>query len=511
MKKIYVIIIATLFRVNLFATECEDQLFSLQSYQANGQALEVRDVLKELSLDCHITINFQDKEAKRKIGKKLDYVNIKDYTFEQFLEFLFEEANLFYEYDVEKKLLKLQYLKTKTFSIDYIYLSESSSETSKSITTGASSIDSNSNYNNTGGGSSYGGTNSNQGGTNNGLNGNNNGGSSSSSNDFTIIKSKSELTFWKNMKYNVERLLHQRTSKNSIFINKDASLLTVTATKQEVKKVTKYLDEMMSKMHKQVLIEAKIIELTYDDSSSTGIDWSQLEISMQGSFGKTNGESDSSYNVAYNFSTPNFIKFLKTYGDVKVVSNPKILTMNNQAAVINVGEQLSYKFQTGSVVTTGGTAAGTNTYSIGSTFVGVTLFVIPEVSSDNKIIMKINPVVSRLSKEEDTNNVLNITRDLPPDTKVKQMTSIVKVSDGEKVVIGGLINISKGTTTKGMPILSDIPIISPLFKYESDIKTKSELFIVIQPKIVAGSNMPTIDEMNLLSDHFFDDRVESRK
>jgi len=505
MKKIFVLLTMMMFGVNTFATECEEQLFSLQSYQKNGRALSVRDILKELSLDCHITINFEDKESKRKIAKKLDFVNIKDYTFEQFLEFLLDEANLFYDYDQEKKLLKLKYLKTKTFSIDYIYLSESSSETSKSITTGASSVD---NDGTTGSSSSY-GNGGMSGGS--GMNGNNNGSGSSSSNDFTIIKAKSELTFWKNIKHNVERLLHKESSKRSIFINEDASLLTITATKKEVHKVTRYLEKMMAKMHKQVLIEAKIIELTYDDSSSTGIDWSQMEISLKGSFGRTNGVTNSMYNVAYNFSTPNFIKFLKTYGDVKVVSNPKILTMNNQAAVINVGEQLSYKFQTGSVTTTGGTAAGTNTYSIGSTFVGVTLFVIPEVSEDNKIIMKINPVVSRLSKEEDTNSVLTLTRDLPPDTKVKQMTSIVKVGDGQKVVIGGLINIAKGKNTKGMPILGDIPLIAPLFKYEADIKTRTELFIVIQPKIVAGDTMPKIDDINLLADHFFDDRNMSRE
>jgi len=480
-----------------FANDCEDQLFSLQSYQKNGKAVEVGDILKQLSLECNITVHFEDKQSKKNLKKKLDYVNIKNYTFEQFLEFLFDEANLFHSYNREKKLLRLNYLQTKTFSIDYIYLSESSSESSKSITTGASSV-SNQTGTNTG-------TTTNNYSTDTGNNDDNSG--SSSSNDYTIIKSKSEFTFWQNIQHNIQRLLVFQDSKNSIFINKDASLLTVTATKKEIQKITNYLDELMAKMHKQVLIEAKIIELTYDDSSSIGIDWSQLEVSLQGSIAKTNGSpTESAYSIAYNFSTPNFLKFLKTYGDVKVVSNPKILTMNNQPAVINVGEQLSYKFQTGSVTTTAGTAAGTNTYSIGSTFVGVTLFVIPEVSNDNKIIMKINPVISKLSREEDTNTVTTLSRDLPPDTKVKQMTSIVKVSDGEKIVIGGLINITKGTASKEIPILGSIPIISPLFKYESDMKTKTELFIVIQPKIVAGSQIPKIDDIELLSDQFFDDR-----
>jgi general secretion pathway protein D len=501
MKKIFVILcMLFVFLESVQANECEDQLFSLQSYQKNDKAVSVGDIVKQLSLECHITVHFEDEQSKKNLKTKLDFVNIKDYTFEQFLEFLFNEANLFYSYNRQKNLLSLNYLQTKTFSVDYIYLSESSSESSKSITTGASSLNNQTGTNGTAtGGSSY--ATANTGGSGNGDNG------TSSSNDYTLIKSKSEFTFWRNIQHNIERLLSFRESKNSIFINKDASLLTVTATKKEIQKISNYLDELMAKMHKQVLIEAKIIELTYDDSSSVGIDWSQLELSLQGSFGKTSGSpTTSTYSVAYNFSTPSFLKFLKTYGDVKVVSNPKILTMNNQPAVINVGEQLSYKFQTGSVTTTAGTAAGTNTYSIGSTFVGVTLFVIPEVSSDNKIIMKINPVVSKLSKEEDTNTAITLSRDLPPDTKVKQMTSIVKVNDGEKVVIGGLINITKGTTSKGIPILEDIPIFSPLFKYKLDMKTKTELFIVIQPKIVEGSRIPKIDEVELLSDKFFNDR-----
>ena len=467
------------------ATSCENQLFSLSAYkQKNG--IEVASVLKELSTTCQLSIVFNDEISKNKIHKKLDYININNYTFEEFLDFLFNEANLFYKYDRTKNVIIVEYLQTKTFNIDYIYLSELSSESKKSINTGSDSS----------GDSGDGGTND-----------SNDGGSSSSS-DYTVIHSKSKFTFWDNLHSNILRLFHTKENIR-MFINKDASLLTITTTKKNLEKVEKYLSILLAKMHKQVAIEAKIVELTYDDSSSTGINWSQLDISLSGKISNNPGTTDAtlldrpSYNLAYSFSTEKFLKYLKTYGDVKVLSNPKIVTMNNQPAVINVGKQLSYKFQTGSVTTTGGTAAGTNTFSVGSTFVGVTLYVIPEVSENNEIIMKINPVVSKLVDSSSGAGIASSgTRELPPDTKIKQMTSIVHIKNDEKIVIGGLVSVSKGGTSVKVPILGDIPIVGLLFNYKEKIKQKTEMFIIIQPHVVTNKAMPTLKDIDL-KDSFF--------
>ncbi len=468
------------------ATSCENQLFSLSAYkQKNG--IEVASVLKELSATCKLSIVFNDDVSKKMLHKKLDYVNINSYTFRQFLDFLFDEANLFYKYDHTKNVIAVQYLQTKTFNIDYIYLSESSSENSKSISTGSSDSSDSSGDSDS---------------TNNSDDSDDDSGSSSS-NDYTIIRSKSRFTFWDNLHSNILRLFHTQENVR-MFINKDASLLTITTTKKNLAKVEKYLSILLTKMHKQVAIEAKIVELTYNDSSSTGIDWSQLNISLNGGISNIPGSvgatllSRTSYSLAYNFSTANFLRYLKTYGDIKVLSNPKIVTMNNQPAVINVGKQLSYKFQTGSVTTTGGTAAGTNTFSVGSTFVGVTLYVIPQVSKNNEIIMKINPVVSKIADDSST----GATRELPPDTKIKQMTSIVHIKNDEKIVIGGLVSVSKGGTSVKIPILGDIPIVGSLFNHKEKIKQKTEMFIIIQPHVVTNKAMPTLRDIDL-KDSFF--------
>ena len=465
------------------ATVCENKLFSLSAYKQKS-SIEVASVLKELSVTCKLSVVFNDDVSKKMLHKKLDYINIENDTFVQFLDFLFNEANLFYHYDSARNTITVQYLKTKTFNIDYIYLSELSSESSKSISTGAS------------------GNSDNTGGTGSSLSSSTNG-SSSSSNDYTVISSKSKFTFWDNLKNNILNLFH-KNEEIRIFINKDASLLTVTTTKKNMKKIERYLKILLDKMHKQVAIEAKIIELTYDDSSSTGIDWSKLDLSLNGSISNVPGVSGAtllnkpSYNLAYSFSTTKFLKYLKTYGDIKVLSNPKVVTMNNQPAVINVGEQLSYKSQTGSVTTTGGTAAGTNTFSVGSTFVGVTLYVIPQVSKNNEIIMKINPVIS--STTSDTTKTT--TRELPPDTKIKQMTSIVRIKNDEKIVIGGLVSVTKGGTSVKVPLLGDIPIVGSLFNHKEKVKKKTEMFIIIQPHVVTKKSMPTLKDIDL-DDPFF--------
>ena len=506
-------IILLLFLVHTLygATVCEDQLFSLSAYkQKQKSAVEVASILKELSSTCKLSIVFNDDISKKMLHTKLDYVNINNYTFKQFLDFLFNEANLFYTYEPTKNTLEVQYLQTKTFNIDYIYLSELSSESSKSITTGAAG---NANATGNGGGAAGGGGGFGGGGGGfggGGAGGNNRGqnGGNSSSNDYTIIRSKSKFTFWDNLHNNILKLFHKKENVR-IFINKDASLLTITTTKKNLQKIDRYLTILLKKMHKQVAIEAKIIELTYDDSSSTGIDWSKLDLSLSGSITNDPGAAGAtllnrpSYSLAYSFSTTKFLKYLKTYGDIKVLSNPKVVTMNNQPAVINVGEQLSYKFQTGSVTTTGGTAAGTNTFSVGSTFIGVTLYVIPEVSENNEIIMKINPVVSKLADNTSTTSTsASATREIPPDTKIKQMTSIVRIKNNEKIVIGGLVSITKGGTSVKVPLLGDIPFFGSLFNYKEKIKQKTEMFIIIQPHVVTTKAMPTLRDIDL-KDPFF--------
>ena len=473
----------------LFGANCDNRLFNLTAYSENGNAIRIKDVLLDISNSCDITVIFKDREARQKIYKPLDFVNIKDYTLTELLDFLLGESNLFYDYDPKRHLLKVSYYKTKNFNIDYINLSSMISESKKSVSLGTQGIDTDN-------------------GTDNNDEDNTDTGQSV---DYTTITTKSEFTFWQNLQRQLSAMLKSEGTKSSysVFINKDAALITVTGNKRQLKKVEDFLNRLMGRMHKQVLIEAKLIEVSYNDSQTTGIDWSKFNLSITGSRDAAtmrqngvsiNNFSSPNYFLGYNFSMDGLFDFLKKYGDIKVLSNPKILTLNNQPAIINVGDQISYRYPTGQIVySTSGQPYTSSTYTIGSSFIGITLYVIPEITEDNQIIMKINPVTSELLK--DSNQTLQgIDRSLPPDIKIKQLTSIVKVKDGQKVLIGGLISKNYSTQHNKVPILGDVPVVGRLFHSTQKDKKRSELFILIAPKIVKENSMPTIDELKIFKE-----------
>jgi general secretion pathway protein D len=263
-------------------------------------------------------------------------------------------------------------------------------------------------------------------------------------------------------------------------------------------------------MHSQVMLEAHLIELTYNDFSSIGVNWSKFDLGLNGNF--TNyknssnnlnplGASGPVYSFGIDFNPAGLINFLKTYGDVEVLSNPKILTLSNQPAVINVGQQLSYLYQNGSIASSDTQTAATTTNTLGSVFVGLTLNIIPEVTEDGYIIMRINPITSELLNESELNpssttgtTTTQTQRTMPPDTRVKQMTSIVKVKDSQKVLIGGLIEKKISKDNNKVPVIGDIPLFGRLFNNDTDTVRKSELFILITPTLIKQDVFPSIDD-----------------
>ena len=475
----FITIFLLMLGTTLFGGECDENLFSMSAYEKSKYSITIKDVLLDLTRDCHLTILFGDKEAKEKIEEHLDFVNIKGYTFEEFLSFLLNDHNLFYDYDYQRSILTISYKKTKTFNIDYLNLSEMSTKSTKTIQSGSTSSSGVSSSSSSTGSVSSG---------------------SGATKDLTSMTASYEFKFWSELKKGVEHILKSTPdSKGMVFVNQDAAIVTVQSTYRGMKKAEEYINRLMRKMHKQVMVEAKLIEVTYSDSNTKGIDWSQFDISFTGNIVGDKVKdlpSSMAYTFGYNFNMNGLFNFLKKYGNVKVLSSPKILTLNNQPAVINVGNSLSYKFQTGELTTTSGAGSAQSTFTIGSTFVGLTLQIIPEITENGDIIMRINPVSSEMIAEDAVQDATTV-REMPPDMKVKQLTSIVKVKDGQKVLIGGLVQETKGSDDKKVPFLGDIPILGNIFHSSGQTKNRSELLILIIPTIIYEDNVPTIDEVGL--------------
>jgi general secretion pathway protein D len=183
------------------------------------------------------------------------------------------------------------------------------------------------------------------------------------------------------------------------------------------------------------------------------------------------------------------IKFLESQGDVHTVSNPKVLTLNNQPALITVGTEYFYKLQqsTNQQGTGGGLAATTQNDQINSVFAGVLLDITPEISSDDSITLKINPSVSQ-TREVVSENTSAEGRTIPPDLDRRQLASVVTVKDGNRIILGGLINSKVTNKASKVPLLGDIPGISYFFKYEEKVKEVEELVIIIEPHIIRNQN-----------------------
>lgn len=475
-----------LFVVGFFLTatfahaNCENKFFTFNVKEDQNQQVTVLNILENIAQECKLTIVFEDQNVKAISTKPLSYINVNDFSLKELLDLLLEDNNIFYSLSDNQKILRLSYFKTKSYFIDYVSFSQRKNTTNKTIKTGSSS-----------GGSAASG--------------------SSNSGDSTTMDFTSEFKFWDKIEAEITSILFRDEDVQQInakvLINQDAGMLTLTGTKKQLERVEEYLKKVMQRLHKEILVEAKIFEVTYTYDKTDGVDWSKFELGISGTSdatrSRTAGVLDTTtfrkpnYLIGYDFSMDGLVKFLKTQGDVRVVSSPKVMTLNNQSAVINVGTEVNYRYDIGSTTTaTTATPITTVNYQVGSTFVGITLDITPQVTDDGYIMLKINPIVSEL---DPAGKHVDATTGIPylaPDIKIKQLSSVVKVKDGNKVLIGGLIGKSETKNDTSVPGLSSIPLFGEAFKSESKVISNSELIIVIIPHIVNGTTTPDLGQFD---------------
>ncbi len=271
-------------------------------------------------------------------------------------------------------------------------------------------------------------------------------------------------------------------------INKNAGLITVTATGAQHKRLDAYLNDLEKKMQTQVLIDVKMYSVVFSDASSTGIDWSQLyalqniklgfdyvsknnlvEYTNDGdllgttsftTMGQQAVNNAHAFQLSAKGSLNEVIKFLKTQGDVYAISNPKVMTLNNQPALITAGTELFYKTSQSNTLAGGSTGTTSQTEIVSSVFSGVLLDITPEIAKDGTITLRINPSISEVASDISANNA---DRKMPPDLSRRQLSSVISVKDGNRVILGGLINTKNVNDTNKVPLLGDIPVLGHLF------------------------------------------------
>ncbi len=468
--------------------DCSYELFNISSVKGT----KIIDFVDQLSDECDLSIIITDPNAEKVLQDSLNRTNLKNLTINEILEIILSEHNL--SYTLENNILKISYLTTKVFEIDYI-LSQRKSSGSTDVTLSSNSP-------------ATGSLSTRESGTT-GANG------SSGAQTGITIKSTDEVKFWKDLDKEFQSVLNRPHDSYKAFppiINKNAGLITVTATAQQIKRFEAYLKRLQNKVQLQVLIDVQLLSVTMNEGKTTGIDWQQLyalqnfDISINNiqndnvdKFDKTTGLAETTsiasnaihgaaniINIKDQVKLNEVIKFLQTQGDVNSISNPKVLTLNNQPALITAGTEYFYKLTSTQTLAGGsGTGAQSSSENIQSVFSGVLLRITPEISDDKTITLKINPSLS-----ETTTNISsqdNSRRTMPPDLNRRQLSSVVTVKDGNRIILGGLINTKNTLKSNKIPLLGDIPIVNYLFKYEERIKQVEELVIIIEPHIIHKS------------------------
>lgn len=512
---------ATLLTTSVYA-DCTYELFNIASVKGTS----VGDFIDQISDECGMSVIVTDSEAENVLKKQMNKTYLKNLTINEVLDLIIKENNL--QYTLKNNVLKISYLTTKTYQLDYIS-GERKGEGSTNIRLSSNT------------GVAAGSTS----GTAGGAGTASPSGTGASSESGTNISSKDEVKFWTDLDNEIKSILNRpednykqvvqnTTDQNnsddihSVYINKSAGMVTVTATNKQLQRLDKYIGDLQKKMQTQVMIDVKMYSVVFEDGSTTGIDWAQLYAlqnidigfnsyktrnvtSFEGS-GTTSTSSGSSSNIIAPISTiaglPNstmevfqigakghlgeVLKFLKTQGDVYAISNPKILTLNNQPALITAGTELFYKTTSTSTLAGGTTGEQATSEVVSSVFSGVLLDITPEIANDGSITLRINPSISDVASQLATDNS---TRSMPPDLSRRQMSSVVTVNDGSTVIMGGLINTKNDIKTHKVPLLGDLPVLGWLFKSEGVAKKTEEIVIIIEPHIVRkdGSNMSLSD------------------
>ncbi|CAM2896519.1 pilus (MSHA type) biogenesis protein MshL [Helicobacter burdigaliensis] len=448
---------------------CENRVFDLHIEHSQ---VSIQELLTYLAKECSFSVVYDEEGIIDRLDKKLPIVNIKKGELDYIFDLLFSIANLHYSYENNK--LELNILQTKTFKINYLGTNrEGSSSTSVLINKDSKEQ----NFNETG----------TQGFSKSGVD----------------ITSYDGFNFWENIKQELEDLLGENVG---ITINKGAGLISIKGEQKQLKLAKTYMDTLHKRLQAQVMIDVQILSILHNDTNTTGINWEGLyglqninilganenpNLGGEGNLGNSSGiniiggtKASKAYGlniVHQGLSLNEIIKYLQTYGEVTSISNPKILTLNNQPAMISVGDILRYKKSTIYQNTNAQTTLTNKDSEYPSIFAGVLLDITPLIFG-NEVILKINPSITKT--KENRINLPTLVFETPPNLTTNQLSSMIKVKDKEKIILGGLISNIKSQKQNKIPLLGDLPLLSYVFSYSQSIQNKEEIVFIIEPKII---------------------------
>ncbi|MFO1219348.1 MAG: pilus (MSHA type) biogenesis protein MshL [Burkholderiaceae bacterium] len=345
-----------------------------------------------------------------------------------------------------------------------------------------------------------------------------NGASGARADDSSHVRTSSDADFWREVQASLNALVGSAGGR-SVVLNPAAGVVVVKATPNELRQVEAYLKAVQVSIERQVMLEAKIVEIVLGKESQSGVNWSAFGkafgsgqatvgvatpgTTLQASGALTAGDGTTStpginlatsalgkgfYGLA--FQSANFaalLNFLQTQGDTQVLSSPRIATLNNQKAVLKVGsDELYVTGITTSTTTTGTGSVSTPSVTLQPFFSGIALDVTPQIDDAGNVILHVHPSISTVSEKQKNVDLGSLGAYRLPlaASTVNETDSIVRLRDGQIVAIGGLMLQETRDERNGVPVLSDVPLLGGLFRQTNTTTRKRELVVLIKPSVI---------------------------
>ncbi|MDM5180312.1 pilus (MSHA type) biogenesis protein MshL [Massilia sp. DJPM01] len=452
--------------------------------------------------------------------------NLKDVTLAEALDAVREMYGYDYRIEGNRVSIKPLTMQTRMFQVNYLVGNRKGKSNLRVTSTSVA----NAGTSNSGGGSGGSGQ-----GNNNSSNNNQSGGSGATTerSDSSNVSTTSDSDFWVELKASIGAIVGAKEDGRTVVVNPQSGVVVIRAMPEELRNVDLFLKATQLSVGRQVILEAKILEVELNDSYQSGINWASFA-SFPGSHGNrvstgfltpgttlaplpfgtgqppiisdgktiaastgfllSNAASAAGSMFGLAFQTSNFaalISFLESQGTVHVLSSPRIATINNQKAVLKIGTD---EFYVTGVSTTTSTGDNNNTVSPSVTlqpfFSGVVLDVTPQIDDKGNILLHVHPSVSQVTtvnKSVSLGSAGNLTLPLAA-SSTSEIDSMVRGQDGRVVAIGGLMRQSSTADGSQVPGAGSVPLIGGLFRNKNNVNQKRELVVLIKPTIVDGPN-----------------------
>jgi MSHA biogenesis protein MshL len=336
----------------------------------------------------------------------------------------------------------------------------------------------------------------------------------------TSISTRSSSDFWPELEASLKGLVGTDGGR-AVIVNAQSGVIAVRANPRELRDVQQFLDKIQDIASRQVIIEAKIVEVELSSAFRAGINWAAIaqqgnrtisgfQTGPQQGFGSNNlqllnqpsvpvtvgpgnpvtsvltNSLGGAFTLAVNAGSFNaYVELLATQGKTRVLSSPRVSTINNQKAVIKAGDDEYFVTGVSSNTVVGVGASTSSNLDLAPFFSGVALDVTPQLSGDGQIILHIHPTVSDVTQKVLTVTAQGVTNSLPlAFSQVRESDSVVKAKSGQLIVIGGLMLSNHQVQDYRVPLLGDLPLVGNLFRSQQKTDDHTELVILLRPIIV---------------------------